>query len=80
MPDGKLTGKLSAVGGLQGKLSLGSGTAIPYTGEYEVTPTFDEQYLLTNGMLMTDNVNVHKIPVVRTSNPQGGITVVIGVN
>lgn len=80
MPDGKLTGKLSAIGGLKGTLSLGSGTAIPYTGEYEVTPNFDEQYLLTNGMLMTDNVNVHKIPVVRTSNPQGGITVVIGVN
>lgn len=88
--DGKLTGRLSAVGGLRGTLSpvgglrgtlsLGSGTGIPYTGDYEVTPTFDEQYLYTNGKMMMDDVNVHKIPVVRTSNPQGGITVVIGVN
>lgn len=77
-PVGGLSGALSPVGGLQGTLSLGSGTSIPYTGEYELTPTFDEQYLYTQGKHMTDNVTVHQIPVVRTSNPQGGITVLIG--
>lgn len=30
MPDGKLTGKLSAVGGLKGTLSLGQAIPVPY--------------------------------------------------
>ena len=86
--DGKLTGRLSSVGGLRGTLagvgglrgalSLGSGTTIPYTGEYEVTPTFDEQTLYTMGKTMSDDVTVHQIPVVRTTNPYGGQTVLIG--
>ena len=76
--DGKLTGKLSAVGGLSGTLSLGSGTAPQYEGAYEVTPTFDEQTLYTSGKQMFDDVTVHQIPVVRTSNPYGGQTVLIG--
>ena len=49
-----------------------------YTGSYEVTPHFREQMLATNGYRMTDDVTVHTIPVVRTSNPQGGQTVLIG--
>lgn len=86
--DGKLTGRLSSVGGLvgtlssvgglRGTLSLGEGTTPPYTGDYEVTPTFSEQMLLTKGKSMHDDVTVHQIPVVRTSNPYGGQTVLIG--
>lgn len=50
----------------------------PYEGEYEVTPRVYTQSLDTDGKLMSDDVTVHEIPVTRTSNPQGGLTVVIG--
>lgn len=51
---------------------------IPYTGDYVVTPHFAEQTLPTNGKQMLHDVTVLEIPVVRTTNPQGGQTVVIG--
>ena len=34
----------------------------PYTGETEVTPTEDTQYLLTQGYFMSANVKVNPIP------------------
>lgn len=49
-----------------------------YTGETEVTPTLQAQTLPTRNKTMPDDVTVHEIPVARTSNPQGGLTVVIG--
>lgn len=49
-----------------------------YEGPYTVTPGFSEQTLATNQKLMLDNVTVYEIPVTRTSNPQGGLTVIIG--
>lgn len=49
-----------------------------YEGPYEVTPHFAEQTLPTYGKLMRDDVTVHIIPVVRTANPYGGDTIVIG--
>lgn len=49
-----------------------------YTGSYEVTPRVYAQSLDTDGKLMDDDVTVHEIPVTRTSNPQGGQTVLIG--
>ena len=49
-----------------------------YDGDYEVTPKFEPQTLLTDGKVMLDDVLVHEIKVVRTSNPYGGQTVVIG--
>lgn len=49
-----------------------------YEGPYTVTPSFSEQTLATNQKLMLDNVTVYEIPVTRTSNPQGGLTVIIG--
>lgn len=52
--------------------------ADPYEGEYTVTPSLSEQTLTTNQKLMLDNVTVYEIPVTRTSNPQGGLTVIIG--
>ena len=77
---GRLTGFISGTGRLEGTLSFGRvNVPIPsYTGEYEVTPHFEEQILLTNGKKMNDDVTVHQIPVVRTSNPYGGQTVLIG--
>lgn len=37
-------------------------TPTPYTGDYEVTPTQEEQTLYTRNKTMTANVVVHKIP------------------
>lgn len=62
------------------ELEIGEGASAPaYPGPYTVTPIlYDEQILEVNGMLMTDNVTVKEIPVVYTSNPYDGKTVVIG--
>ena len=50
-----------------------------YTGEYHVIPApYDEQTLLTNQKLMTDDVTVAAIPYYETSNLSGGYTVFIG--
>ena len=57
---------------------ISGGSTDPYTGDYEVTPHFAEQTLFTQGKMMTDDVTVHQIPVVRTTNPYGGQTVLIG--
>ena len=53
-------------------------TSDPYTGEYIVTPRVYQQTLETAHKLMTDDVTVLEIPLTRTSNPQGGLTVLIG--
>ena len=49
-----------------------------YDGTYEVTPTFSKQTLNTYNKLMTDDLTVRPIEVIRTSNPQGGKTIFIG--
>lgn len=49
-----------------------------YDGSYEVTPRLYVQSLETDGKVMEDDVTVHEIPVTSTSNPQGGLTVLIG--
>ena len=49
-----------------------------YAGPYEVTPRLYAQSLDTDGKLMEDDVTVYEIPVTRTTNPTGGLTVLIG--
>lgn len=49
-----------------------------YTGEYTVTPSLDAQILDTQGKAMRDDVVVQRIPIIFTTNPQGGQSVVIG--
>jgi len=49
-----------------------------YDGSYEVTPRLYAQSLDTDGKLMEDDVTVYEIPVTRTTNPTGGLTVLIG--
>ena len=51
----------------------------PYTGEYTVTPMVKvEQTLETNGLRMTDDITVLKIPYYETTNLSGGYTAIIG--
>lgn len=67
--------------GIDLRLELGATGELPpvYDGEYTVTPRLDaEQELLTQNKLMANNVVVHPIPVVITTNPYDGRTVVIG--
>ena len=49
-----------------------------YNGAYLVIPQFIDQELETEEKLMKRDVTVKEIPVSRTSNPSGGITVTIG--
>ena len=54
------------------------GRVDPYEGPYTVTPRLYDQGLATNGKFMSDDVTVYQIPISRVSNPQDGITVLIG--
>jgi len=49
-----------------------------YDGSYEVTPRLYAQSLDTDGKLMEDDVTVYEIPISHTTNPTGGLTVLIG--
>lgn len=60
--DGKLTGRLSPIGGLRGTLSLGSGTAPPYEGETVFTPTQQTQTIQAAGFLFSENITINPIP------------------
>ena len=77
--DGDITQKLNIDGTasmsltIDGEISAAYGKAgyEAYTGEYEVTPSTQEQTLQTSGKLMTDNVTIFEIPYYETSNVTG---------
>lgn len=52
--------------------------AIPYEGDYEVTPKVNAQTMPTKGKLMEEDVTVKSIPFFDVSNTSGGSTVYIG--
>ena len=49
-----------------------------YNGPYEITPRLYQQTLSTDNKVMRDDVSVFEIPITRTTNPDGGQTVLIG--
>lgn len=59
---GTLSGKLSTIGGLHGTLSLGSGTAPPYEGPTEFTPTQGTQVVEAAGFQFSQNITINPIP------------------
>lgn len=76
---GQLSGFLSAQHGISGTLTIPSAVGVEvYGGPYEVVPRLYAQSLDTDGKLMEDDVTVYEIPVTRTTNPTGGLTVLIG--
>ena len=76
---GQLSGFLSETKGISGLLTIPSAVGVEtYDGSYEVTPRLYAQSLDTDGKLMEDDVTVYEIPVTRTTNPTGGLTVLIG--
>ena len=78
-PSATITGALSNPGTLEGFLTIPSAVGAPiYDGDYEVTPRLYAQSLDTDGKLMEDDVTVYEIPITHTTNPTGGLTVLIG--
>lgn len=76
---GQLSGFLSAAKGISGVLTIPSAVGVTvYDGSYEVTPRLYTQSLDTDGKLMEDDVTVYEIPITHTTNPTGGLTVLIG--
>lgn len=49
-----------------------------YGGNYEVTPTIDEQVVSTKNKTLLDNLKINGIPVQEEINSTGGKTVTIG--
>lgn len=49
----------------------------PYSGEYDVIPKVEDQYLETTGRKLSKDMHVYKIPYYETSNESGGMTVSI---
>ena len=49
-----------------------------YEGDYEVVPKIQEQKLPTKNKLLTNDVTIKPIQVVKVSNTSGGNTVIIG--
>ena len=89
--DGKLTGRLTGLVNVKGKLAVVQTVSgfltnagviyrpIPaYEGDYIVTPKIDEQILETKDLRMTDDVTVKEIPYAEVTNPVGGKTAIIG--
>ena len=49
-----------------------------YTGEYEVTPKFEDQTLPTTDTVLHADVLVKEIPVTEVGNLGGGYTITVG--
>lgn len=49
-----------------------------YEGDYEISPTFEMQTLKTKNNAMKEDIDIKPISVVKTPNPSGGYTVIIG--
>lgn len=77
---GSLSGTVGTAIQLGGVLNYNQGySPTVYDGAYTVTPILHEaQTLNTKNKLLEDDISVLEIPVTRTTNPQGGLTVLIG--
>lgn len=54
------------------------GNYASYKGPYSVDPSFDGHKLETKDLVMTEDLTVKPIPLVKISNPSGGKTIIIG--
>lgn len=76
--EASLSGTLSSVGGLAGKVSVTKEYDI-YDGEYKIIPRiFEEQVLPTSNRVLKEDVVVKEVPFYETGNDSGGITAYIG--
>ena len=70
--------KGSLVGSIQAAVAVIEQDYGTYDGEYEVTPSSEEQVLATAGCSLTDDITISSIPYYEVSNDYGGTTVTIG--
>lgn len=77
-----ITGQVVTSSSLTGGMTVGtvfSDNTPPYDGEYEVTPSTENEVILkTSNKLMLADVQVKKIPYYDVTNSTGGSTVYIG--
>lgn len=74
---GSLSGKLSGIPGLYGKLSVLSQND-PYLGDYNVVPKADNALTLeTAHKFLNENIIVAAVPYFETDNASNGITAYI---
>lgn len=60
---GSVDGKVDAVGNISGNLDItGAGNVRPYRGEYEFTPTQQEQIIPIEGLKATEDIIINPIP------------------
>ena len=71
LEDGSQELEIELVGGSEGRLPW-------YLGDYVVDPRKVEQTLETKNKSMRDDVTINPIFYAETSNPSGGLTVIIG--
>ena len=74
---GGLEAKLSSVGAIRAEMSRGSPAAPEYDGAYIVVPDTSSQRLPTQGLRMRRDVTVEGIPYAEVSNESGGLTATI---
>lgn len=75
---GTLKGSISASYNISGKIMKPVGYD-DYSGNYEITPSVDEQSLDVNDKRMTKDIVIKPIPYFKVSNEYMGETVIIGV-
>lgn len=78
---GEITGAINFLGKITGELVIPTVVRAEdeygfYNGEYDVTPTFNDQSLATNQKILRKDVTVFEIPTYETSN-QFGVTFII---
>lgn len=61
-PGGGLRGRIGSTGSLTGSLMASGGGGIPYTGEYEFTPTRSTQTIHIAGMTPAEDITINSIP------------------
>lgn len=65
--------------GFSEKIQVTEGGEYPfYDGEYEVTPSTEEQVLKTANKSLNEDIKIKTIPYFEVSNNAGGTTVTIG--
>lgn len=63
---------------ISGDMTLGGDLLPYYTDEYIVTPKIFQQNLDTDNKSLTSDIIVRPIPYSEVTNPEGGLTVIIG--
>lgn len=73
----ELSGMLNSKGELVGNLTVERAKVEPYSGDYEVYPSTEEQVLHTANKILSKDIHIAAIPYTNVSNESGGLTAYI---